>query len=166
MSTNTKEKPGERDGLALIIGGLFIVALVFAAYNYFNKSSKEISDAQNEIVFQNEGVSTKGEETEGDLNGNGVSDKNLPPTVAGTISGNGADALIRAEWVATDYREGDIRGATYTVKSGDTLWEIAEGAYGDGTQWTKILEANKSDVGFLVNGQQALIIPGQVLVLP
>jgi len=166
MSANTKENTGERDGLALIIGGLFIVALVFAAYNYFSKSSQEISKTQEEIVFQNEGVDTEGEETEGDLNGSGASDKNLPPTVAGTISKSGAEGLIKAEWVATDYREGDIRGATYTVKSGDTLWEIAEGAYGDGTQWTKILDANESDIGFLLIGQQALIIPGQVLVLP
>ncbi|KKS02120.1 MAG: hypothetical protein UU55_C0017G0009 [candidate division WWE3 bacterium GW2011_GWC2_41_23] len=148
-------------GLALIIGGLFIVALVFAAYNYFNKSSKEISETQNEIVFQEEA-----EDVEGELNGDAASDKKLPPTVAGTVSSNATNGIIRAEWVANDYKHGDIQGASYTVKSGDTLWEIAEGAYGDGTQWTKILEANKGDVGFLVNGQQALIIPGQVLVLP
>jgi len=163
MSTNKKENPGERDGLALIIGGLFIVALVFAAYNYFNKSSEEISKTQEEVVFQDEGA---GEEVEGDVNGDAATDKNLPPTVAGTVSSSTADGIIKAEWTATDYKKGDIQGASYTVKSGDTLWEIAEGVYGDGTQWTKILEANKNDVGLLVNGQQALIIPGQVLVLP
>ena len=163
MSTNTKENPSERDGLALIIGGLFIVALVFAAYNYFNKSSEEISKTQKEVVFQDESASDR---IEGDVNGEAAADKNLPPTVAGTISNGSANRIIKAEWVATDYKEGDIQGASYTVKSGDTLWEIAEGTYGDGTQWTKILEANKSDVGFLVSGQQALIIPGQVLVLP
>lgn len=161
MSKNTNETTGERDGLALIIGGLFIVALVFAAYNYFNKSSKEISKTQEEVVFQNEDVGS-----EGDVNGDAVADKKLPPTVAGMISNSAVNGIIKAEWVANDYQRGDIQGASYTVKSGDTLWEIAEGAYGDGTQWTKILEANKGDVGFLVNGQQALIIPGQVLVLP
>jgi len=163
MSTNTKENPSERDGLALIIGGLFIVALVFAAYNYFNKSSEEISKTQKEVVFQDESASDR---IEGDVNGEAAADKNLPPTVAGTISNNTVEGIVKPQWVATDYKQGDIQGASYTVKSGDTLWEIAEGAYGDGTQWTKILEANKSDVGFLINGQQALIIPGQVLVLP
>ena len=163
MSANTKENPSERDGLALIIGGLFIVALVFAAYNYFNKSSEEISKTQEEVVFQDESAD---ENVEGDVNGDAATDKNLPPTVAGTISGGSSNGIIKTEWVATDYKKGDIQGASYTVKLGDTLWEIAEGAYGDGTQWTKILEANKSDVGFLVNGQQALVIPGQVLVLP
>lgn len=32
----------------------------------------------------------------------------------------------------------------YVVKSGDCLWNIAKKYYGDGTQWTKIYEANKS----------------------
>src|SRR3989344_6966621 len=115
MSTNTKENPGERDGLALIIGGLFIVALVFAAYNYFNKSSEEISKTQEEVVFQDEGA---GEEVEGDVNGDAATDKNLPPTVAGTVSSSTADGIIKAEWTATDYKKGDIQGASYTVKSG------------------------------------------------
>ena len=53
-----------------------------------------------------------------------------------------------------------------TVKAGDTLWEIAEGVYGNGADWTKILEANKGSIGFLANGQQALIMTGQVLTLP
>jgi len=38
--TNPKES---RDGLALILGGIFILGLVFATYTYFNKSS----DVQN-----------------------------------------------------------------------------------------------------------------------
>ncbi|MBO1067890.1 MAG: LysM peptidoglycan-binding domain-containing protein [Dolichospermum sp. DEX189] len=33
--------------------------------------------------------------------------------------------------------------AQYTVESGDSLWKIAEEVYGDGTQWTKIYEANR-----------------------
>lgn len=156
MSTNKQESTNERDGLALIIGGLFIVALVFAAYNYFNKSSEEFDRAQNDNVFQEEN-GTGGEEMQGDLNGDAVTDSNVTSETP---------SLIAAEWVANNYNEGDIQGTSYTVVSGDTLWEIAEGAYGDGTQWTKILEANKADVGFLVNGQQALIVPGQVLVLP
>ncbi len=69
-------------------------------------------------------------------------------------------------WLANNYTKGDITEKSYTVKWGDTLWEIAEGAYGDGTLWVNILQANSSSVGFLPNGSQALIFPGQVLQIP
>ncbi len=68
-------------------------------------------------------------------------------------------------WIATDYVEGDIQDSTYTVERGDTLWEIAEGFYGDGARWREILNLNIDQVGYLPNGQQAKIIPGQVLIL-
>jgi LysM repeat protein len=48
---------------------------------------------------------------------------------------------------------------TYTVQSGDTLWDIAERAYGDGRQYTRIAEASGvSDPNH--------IVPGQTLTIP
>jgi nucleoid-associated protein YgaU len=32
----------------------------------------------------------------------------------------------------------------YTIKKGDSLWKIAERAYGSGYEWNKVYEANKS----------------------
>lgn len=52
-----------------------------------------------------------------------------------------------------------ISGTSYTVVKGDSLWEIAEKAYGDGYQWVKIAEANK-----LVNPN--IIHTGNVFTLP
>lgn len=77
---------------------------------------------------------------------------------------------VRAEataeqWIATDYELGDITGGSYTVKYGDTLWEISEAVYGRGFEWRNLLAKNADKVGFLPNGQQALIFPGQVLEL-
>src|SRR5260221_13197762 len=69
-------------------------------------------------------------------------------------------------WRPTQYDKGDINQKTYIVQLGDTLWQIANGYYGDGEQWTKILNTNSSQIGFLPDGEQALIVPGQMLILP
>jgi nucleoid-associated protein YgaU len=76
---------------------------------------------------------------------------------------NGVATVV---WVANDYKEGDITGDTYTVVWGDTLWEIAEARYGSGFEWGKIRDANSDQIGYLPNGSQALIFPGQVFTLP
>jgi nucleoid-associated protein YgaU len=52
--------------------------------------------------------------------------------------------------------------STYTVKSGDSLWKIAQRQYGKGSDWRKIYDANKSVIGKNPN----LIYPGQKLVIP
>lgn len=56
-----------------------------------------------------------------------------------------------------------ITGNTYAVQRGDTLWEVAERAYGNGFAWTKIDQAN--NLGRLPNGRP-LIHTGNVLVIP
>ena len=52
-------------------------------------------------------------------------------------------------------------GKTYTVKSGDCLWNIAKQFYGDGSKYTKIYEANKDKIS-----NPDLIYVGQVLTIP
>lgn len=50
---------------------------------------------------------------------------------------------------------------TYTVKSGDCLWNIAKRLYGNGAQYTKIYNANRGKIK-----NPNLIYPGQVLTIP
>ena len=50
---------------------------------------------------------------------------------------------------------------TYTVAAGDCLWSIAQKAYGTGTKWGVIYEANKATVK-----DPGMIYLGQVLVVP
>lgn len=50
---------------------------------------------------------------------------------------------------------------TYTVKSGDCLWNIAKKFYGNGSKYTKIYEANKDKIR-----NPNLIYVGQVLTIP
>lgn len=52
-------------------------------------------------------------------------------------------------------------GKTYTVKSGDTLSEIAKAQYGDASKFNKIFEANRN---ILKDADK--IQPGQVLTIP
>lgn len=49
----------------------------------------------------------------------------------------------------------------HTVKKGDCLWAIAKSYYGNGNQFKKIYEANKSIIG-----KNYLILPGQKLLIP
>ena len=51
--------------------------------------------------------------------------------------------------------------STYTVAAGDCLWSIAQKAYGTGTKWGVIYEANKATVK-----DPGMIYIGQVLVVP
>lgn len=51
---------------------------------------------------------------------------------------------------------------TYTVQSGDCLWNIAKKFYGNGSEYTKIYNANKGVIGENPN----LIYPGQILTIP
>lgn len=42
--------------------------------------------------------------------------------------------------------EQEVKQQTYTVKSGDTLYDIAKKMYGDGSKWVAIYEANKETI--------------------
>lgn len=52
-------------------------------------------------------------------------------------------------------------GASYTVKSGDTLWDIAKTSYGSGADWTKIYDANKDTLS-----DTSSLEVGQVITIP
>lgn len=52
-------------------------------------------------------------------------------------------------------------GKTYTVKKGDCLWNIAKRFYGNGSQYTKIYNANKDKIK-----NPNIIYVGQVLKIP
>lgn len=57
--------------------------------------------------------------------------------------------------------EVDAGTRTYTVKSGDSLWKIAEAMYGNGSKYTKIFEANRD-----ILDDPDKIFPGQELKIP
>jgi nucleoid-associated protein YgaU len=155
MSENKVPSNIAKDNLVLIVGGIVVLALVFASYSYFNRTKPALNQAGSGGP---ENISSS--QTERNNTGSQKSSSN---SILGSTSTTSAESSV---WIANNYNKGDISGSSYTVKKGDTLWEIAEAVYGDGFQWTKILNANSKDIGFLPSGRQALIVPGQVLVIP
>ena len=69
------------------------------------------------------------------------------------------EATVEKEEARVD---NSVQPKTYTVKSGDCLWNIAKQFYGSDSDYTKIYNANKETIG----GNPNLIYPGQVLTLP
>ena len=70
-------------------------------------------------------------------------------------------------------REAKDAAKTYTVKSGDTLWNIAKQEYGNATDWKKIYEENQSVIegtsknyGRTSSSNGHWIYPGTEIVLP
>ncbi len=51
------------------------------------------------------------------------------------------------------------QGQSYTVKSGDTLWKIAEHFYGNGAEYKKIVAANNIEDENKIDVGQHLTIP-------
>jgi len=76
-------------------------------------------------VFNNDSVDTNDDVT---LPGGEITDGNNTDTGATPTD--------------TPVTEEPTGGARYIVQEGDTLWEIAERAFGDGYQWTAIADAN------------------------
>lgn len=140
-----------------LIAAVLVITAGFLVYRNFSRIDKEIT------------------RKEADLS-TGVADKRATPealtiepkadgSVAGVqdVFGTGGETNV---WQPREISQNSLVGVKqYTVQSGDTLWEIAKGRYGSGFEWGRILAANKDKIGILADGSQALITPGQVLVL-
>ena len=54
-----------------------------------------------------------------------------------------------------------LKSKAYTVRSGDTLWKVAEEHFGDGNAYQKIFDANRDTLD-----SPDHILPGQELIIP
>lgn len=72
-----------------------------------------------------------------------------PPVVTRTVTTNNTAAASKPS------------GQNYTVRRGDCLWNIAKKFYGNGSQYTKIYNANRDKIK-----NPNLIYPNQVLWIP
>lgn len=74
---------------------------------------------------------------------------------------------------ATKESESNQAGASYTIKKGDTLWQLAQKFYGDPAMCTVIYEANKEEIenaakqnGKNESNRGYWIFPGQSITIP
>ena len=91
-------------------------------------------------------------------------------TYNGTTKAQAAKAISETSSSVAVNSSGEV---TYTVVRGDTLWAIAKSFYGDGSQYTRIYDANKdliestakahgkpnSDHGHWIWAGEVLVIP-------
>jgi LysM repeat protein len=99
-------------------------------------------------------------------------DKGTAPVVDNKDENNTpAPVEESTETTPSDTNVVTTKDEVHTVVAGDTLWDMAVKAYGDGAQWTKIYAANKdklvqddtrniTDAGHWIHEGQTIIIPG------
>lgn len=157
----------ERPRFWILAVGLLLILAGYFAYSNFSKTGKEVIEP---VTFQTS------REPLGSISGGAIGPKDIASNADGLVAGattskettKNTKETMKADpkWVVRVIERNSLKESTYKVQKGDTLWQIAQGKYGSGFEWTKILEANKDKVGFLPNGSQALIQVGQELSLP
>jgi nucleoid-associated protein YgaU len=83
---------------------------------------------------------------------------NVKPKVATVIRTDQASKVV-AQTTTKQAQITKIETNNYTVVKGDTLWDIAERAYGDGYVWSKIASANKLINPSVIHAGNKLSIP-------
>lgn len=149
----------DKSALSVAVATLLLLLFSFVVFRYFSNTSQgELngSGAKDVVVEQSTDSEVADASTENNTDEKDTDTNN----VLGT---GGSYSQDDSTWVATDYKKGDLKGDTHTVKKGDTLWEIAEAYTGNGANWHQIADAN--NVSYMSNGNP-LIVPGQTLTIP
>jgi putative chitinase len=79
---------------------------------------------------------------------------NVEPKIATVVKLNSAN-----QQVGSTIQTNKISGSTYTVSRGDTLWDIAVRAYGDGYAWSKLARVNNLSNPNLIYSGNKITIP-------
>lgn len=160
-------------GLVFIVYPLISDRVSFNLPDVFDRDNEVSEEQEDQGNNDNEGENNQEEEAEGEeeddgeIAGGESARQDTSSTDASRAKAQTTANLIEqtGKWRATDYVTTDIKPGSYEVKLGDTLWEISEAVYGSGHEWRKILSNNSSSIGFLPDGSQALIVPGQILTI-
>ena len=161
--------------LSLALGALVVIVIGVLAFNAFKASTKKERPTEGEVTTGEE--TTAGEETPSMITHKVVKEETLW-LIAEKYFGSGynwvdiatANNLSNPNYIEIDQEltipkaekrlpEQAISGETYTVVKGDSLWNIAIRAYGDGFAWTKIAQANNLANPNLIHAGNVFTIP-------
>jgi nucleoid-associated protein YgaU len=160
LETENKDS-NPKSAFSAIAAGILVIVAGFLVYNYFSKTSQKSGNLISKIEQQVDKIG------QGESKESVTEDKAQGTGSATEVAGAETDKPVnQSAWQANDISSNSLTGESYTVKYGDTLWEISDGRYGTGFNWGKIRDANLDKIGFLPSGSQALIFAGQVLTLP
>jgi nucleoid-associated protein YgaU len=165
--------------VSMFLGLVIVVVVVGLIFNFFQKrkgivdipGSSDIEITQDDIngdIVDGEYIVTKGDSlwkiAEEQYN-DGY--KWVEIAKANNINNPGmieiGDKLVlpklEVKFISVDEGRDVFIGSEYAVVKGDSLWEIAVTAYGDGYQWPKIWQANQSklvnpsglEIGMMLN---------------
>lgn len=170
--------------IAALVILLLLAGIGFLIFGLVQSVGNDDNDGDNKTETSDNSGNDDSEDKddEGSVNGdavndsdNGDNDDNSPGNSdkSGSTGNSGMSSANAGRFPRTndsyrrgnDYKFGDIKGNRYTVKSGDTLWQIAEARYGSGYAWTEINKAN-GKFRNLPNGKPVLIRTGQTIILP
>lgn len=151
---------------------IFPLTVIISAFLIFR-----VPVTQEEVLTENPVSTPTIVNVDGSINQLGEVSPPMSSSISVVRTGHSESGLKKSEenqeriqksdvWQPTQYSKGDITRNIYIVQTGDTLWQIANAYYGDPFKWVNILEQNKDLIGYLPNGEQALILPGQILSLP
>ena len=141
----------------MVLGAIVIVIVGILIVNYFkDKSAGTIpvsstqTSTKEHVVVKGETLWSIAEDSFGSgynwvdiKSANGLKTETIEVGQKLTIPDVTPKKPTSTKKVATISAGQTISGSTYTVVKGDTLWNIAVRAYGDGYKWTSIAKANK-----------------------
>jgi nucleoid-associated protein YgaU len=164
------------ESISVVLGALAVVAVGIFAVNYFKTKVGTVTPSNGENTTTSEKVHTvvKGEtlwSIAEDAFGSGynwvdiynanklTSDKIEVGQKLTIPEASPKKPTATKKLMAVNEKQNSISDTTYTIVKGDSLWQIAVRAYGDGYKWVEIAKANK-----LTNPN--VIHAGNVLTLP
>jgi nucleoid-associated protein YgaU len=85
------------------------------------------------------------------------------PTIAPSVAPVATLAPSKAPQPSLVSDKTDTKAQAYTVKTGDSLWSIAQEVYGDGNSWRSIATANNLSNPEFVHAGNELKLPDQIV---